>query len=1496
MPVRRLTGDGESLLQTGKQSLISWKIAGGVRPLVTGAFLAESGGKSMLELYAGADDSLVAPVENDALAAPVENVIVSGEPRDVAYNADRSQMYVARSDGFVSIIDAFTGVEISSILVGTELTGIDVSADGKFLLAVDRQGNAIDSSHTNFLVHRVDLATGVVTDYAKAFWGPEGPFQDVALLADGTALLTTTYRGSGPGEVYRLDPETGIFTTVIHGDYSTSPAAGASIVVSADRLHAFIHGGFNVSGSAMVLELAPDGTVGKIASRPSPANQNLAYSYDGSLAAYNAYGGLTVFDGALNQIAVLTAVGSGVVALAFDDTNENLYAFRVASWGNNPNEIVRISTSDWSVVSRLPVAGSFPLASTSLTIGPDGAYFALANGEQLIRIDNTAAPLPVLGSNNDDAMGGTIGADILHGLDGNDSLQGFAGNDTLRGGSGNDLLDGGTGHDMMFGGDGDDVYIVDDSGDRAAETSTDGGSDEVRASASFVLEASIERLVLTGVAAIDGTGNDSDNLITGNDGDNVLRGMGGDDTLTGGSGNDELQGGTGADTLIGGIGDDSYYLDDEDTIIEAAGEGNDTLVVKGNYTLAFANIENLRAVAGIAAATLTGDGGDNRIEGNGGINTLNGAGGNDALFGMGGNDTLLVSHGHDTVDGGAGVDTLRAYSADMALPAGPRNFTLTATRLQDGSGTIDTGFTAVERIDFRDSSGAGVTLDASGYAGGMLRAQIDGGQNIIIGSAAADTFVVVGGSGTIDAGGGADIVSLSFDTSTPGAQGVLTQANGEIAFSQYGTALYTIRNAEMLALFSSSGGALNVDASALTIGVNFTGTAAADTIIGSSGANVFNNFASGTGDVLTGGGGADIYRFTSAAGLNGVTITDFASDDRIDLSAITPQAHFIGAAAFSGTAGEYRYASGGGVSLLLGDGDGDGVADHGLLITSGAFVLGEVADAPGTLRIVGQMPANDEGPNVMTGTDDVDYLDSGGGDDTIDGRGGNDVINAGDGNDRVNGGTGDDAIHGDDGNDVLSGGAGMDFVYGDDGNDTITETGGSGDWLMGGLGNDTITATSGKFTVFGDEGDDRLTLTGGSNGSWVEGGEGNDVIAATGSGTLTLGAGTGDDTITIGGFTGGFVHLAGGNDTLRITGGGGYNLDMGEYGGMGRDKVVIQSLTAGLDVRGFDSGEHGDVLDLSAFGADPLGTGVLTIVAAGSDAYIQNVAGGWRIWFYGVQAGNLSSYNLGVNNPLYAPVGMTLDAPSYDVDAWQTQVIGGDGNDTIRGHGGSDMLYGGGGADWIDGGAAQDTLDGGSGSDVLTGGTGHDSVWGGDGSDLLDGGAGDDTIVGGAGIDTVSYAAATAGVEIDLSWLEDQNTRGAGTDTLISIENLIGSGFADVLAGDAGANVLSGGGGNDRFVFGDSARSARDTIADFTSGDVIDLSAIDANGAAAGDAAFEFIDASGFGGRAGQLRATGSGTSWLVEADLNGDGIADFSIAVTTTIPISGLAASDFLL
>ena len=126
-------------------------------------------------------------------------------------------------------------------------------------------------------------------------------------------------------------------------------------------------------------------------------------------------------------------------------------------------------------------------------------------------------------------------------------------------------------------------------------------------------------------------------------------------------------------------------------------------------------------------------------------------------------------------------------------------------------------------------------------------------------------------------------------------------------------------------------------------------------------------------------------------------------------------------------------------------------------------------------------------------------------------------------------------------------------------------------------------------------------------------------------------------------------------------------------------------------------------------------------------------------------------------------------------------LIGSDNNDTLIGSSDNNRLEGGKGDDWIEGGDGTDTLLGGEGNDTLLGGAGPDS---------LDGGAGNDT---------ASYDGASAAVAVSLT--TGRGTAGdALSDTLTSIENLIGSSYNDTLTGNAVANKIEGGVGDDFLV------------------------------------------------------------------------------------------------
>ena len=297
------------------------------------------------------------------------------------------------------------------------------------------------------------------------------------------------------------------------------------------------------------------------------------------------------------------------------------------------------------------------------------------------------------------------------------------------------------------------------------------------------------------------------------------------------------------------------------------------------------------------------------------------------------------------------------------------------------------------------------------------------------------------------------------------------------------------------------------------------------------------------------------------------------------------------------------------------------------------------------------------------------------------------------------------------------------------------------------------------------------------------------------------------------------------------------------------------------------------------------------------------------------------------------------DAGNDDLDggAGTDTIYGGDGNDTITGGEGNDAMFGGAGNDtffveWsvsgdkYDGGDGIDTfradvagLDvyaqeidlatgtnnwqdtfanienlvgsnvndkfwgtdgvnefyGRNGNDLLDGRGGNDKLYGEAGDDTLVGGAGEDTLDGGTGVDTADYSASSAGVNVSLT-----SGKGLGGDAqgdkLTGVENLVGSKFADVLTGDATANTIKAGDGNDVVVGsggGDTIDGGADTdVVDYstsTAGVTVSLvTGIGAGGFAAGD---KLSNVENLVGSSFDDTVTGSDSDNIIRAGLGAD-------------------------
>lgn len=304
---------------------------------------------------------------------------------------------------------------------------------------------------------------------------------------------------------------------------------------------------------------------------------------------------------------------------------------------------------------------------------------------------------------------------VITGGAGNDHLYGSAGNDTLIGGAGDDVLDGGTGSDIMMGGTGNDVYYVDNALDVVRENAGEGFDVVYVAPPTWTATAGsyIDKVILTGTANGNLTGNLLSMELDGNAGINtlsdgggadVLRGAAGNDTyvvtnagttviekanegidtvkttlnhyaltdnvenltftgagsfygvgnstngtITGGAGDDTLVSGTGIERLVGGGGHDTFYVNNVSDVVVAAPGGN---------SVEYTSVSGVMAAANISTVTYTGTGNFTGYANSAGTTLVSGAG-NDTLVGGVGNDVLDAGTGNNTLVGGGGADVFR---------------------------------------------------------------------------------------------------------------------------------------------------------------------------------------------------------------------------------------------------------------------------------------------------------------------------------------------------------------------------------------------------------------------------------------------------------------------------------------------------------------------------------------------------------------------------------------------------------------------------------------------------------------------------------------------------------------------------------------------------------------------------------------------------------------------------------------------------------------------
>ncbi|WP_355582585.1 putative Ig domain-containing protein [Xanthomonas cannabis] len=940
------------------------------------------------------------------------------------------------------------------------------------------------------------------------------------------------------------------------------------------------------------------------------------------------------------------------------------------------------------------------------------------------------------------------------------------------------VLDGKGGRDTFIGAETDDTFIIDSYDDVIIERNllNHDSIDTVQINLNYSIEGRefLENLRLTG-DAIYGTGNNDHNVIEGHlaSGTNQLAGLGGNDT---------------------------YIVTRKDTVIEAAGGGNDTVVIAGWdemtqhgmwFSLAdYANIENLtlrnvdnqQPVRIVLQANIQGNEEDNILIGNMYANEILGGGGNDILHG---NQWLAEFNPYTQVNepdrlyGEDGDDTLYAsvYGAD--LYGGRGNDTLYGSEWQSGHGSRSGN----DRFYYEAGDGTDRIISFNTY-------NHDDSDEVIFGAGILAEEVVWTRDGLdliVQLGTGANdrIIMQRYwidDYSNPGQ----TRLQG--AIDRFVFADGKIRRGDLDQLISGNeppvANTFEYTAE-LTVGQLFSlalpagafSDAPGDTLTYSVSGPQWLSVDPVTG-TLSGIVPADESDFTfalTATDQHGASASAWMSlHATIVIQGAVQDDVLVGTwkrEQLIGLAGNDRLEGNGGADVLRG---GSGNDTYVLQWEDGERII-EVADegfdTVESSRDIYTADANIEQIVLVEGSQATVAIGREGVQ-TLVGNSNDNMLDGMQGADEMRGGTGNDTYYVDDAGDVVVelAGGGADSVYalvnttlaanveyGYVAVDTgLSLTGNAlANRLYGGGGNDTLNGGLGADVMEGYDGDDTYYFDDSGDRAVEQVGMGIDTIVRTTGSTTILtnnienlrltgsGQATGnalDNLIEGSEATNTLLGLAG-NDTLNGRGG---NDQL--TGGAGNDRLIGG---AGDDTYVIDGSSGSDIINNTGGGNDTLlvngvASSRLSFKRDGNDLLV-------HIDDATIAAARVSGHFLGgdagmdvvqASNARYTAtqIAQLINSSSPDRTVNGTasgeQLTGGTGRDLIDGLGGNDTLLGMGGNDTLRGGAGNDTLSGGSGNGT---GSGDDTLEGGAGNDTLRGEDGDDLMLGGANDDTYVF-------------------------------------------------------------------------------------------------------------------------------------------------------------
>jgi Ca2+-binding RTX toxin-like protein len=841
-------------------------------------------------------------------------------------------------------------------------------------------------------------------------------------------------------------------------------------------------------------------------------------------------------------------------------------------------------------------------------------------------------------------------------------------------------------------------------------------------------------------------------------------------------------------------------------VLRVFGSGNDSLVFEDasswtrgatsggfvTFTTSAGGNATVIAAQSLVSSPTGPTTGNDTLTGTAGNDVIDLLAGSDSYLGLDGNDSILGNDGADTLTGGAGADTILGGANNDSLSGGDGG---------DGNDSLSGG-------DGDDTLNAGSGLDATLYGGAGNDLYMLIGGAFVFDTGGSDTVSMLGGgvetisasAGDLDDSPGIEAIDLAGSGRLLGLTAaavirfsdndvlrVYGRGNDSLVFEDAGW----VRGETAGGLITFTNGGATVMAAQSLVSSATGPTTGNDTLTGTAGNDVIDLLAGNDSylglngnDSVLGNDGAD----TIYGGNGDDTIIGGASDDRIFGEAGNDSID-----AGAGTGDSIRYNQTGGQAIIATFNAVGGSAGYN---TATVTTASQGNDTIANFEVINGSWNNDS--FIVNGAATSTALLN------LYGSSGNDTITMN---------VASNAVMADyntaSGSMGFTRGVSVDLVAG-----TATDAYGT-DSLYGVRG---VNGSSLNDTILGSAFDDRFREQGGSDS--IDGRGGNDMLDYSGNGS--------SQSVSVNLATGSANDGRGGTDTI---------ISM-EFvrGGSGNDTIIGN--TADNELRGNSGSDYmdgGSGFDIADYSNNSSAAAISVNLAAGR-----------------------ANDGLGGTDTL-ASIEYIRAGGGHDT------MVGGAANERFRGNAGNDSIDGGSGTEDIldlsqtNGavsanlvtGRANDGL-GGTDSfvniDVLYSGTAADTLIGGSGNDIFDGGMNGDLIDGGAGADRVRYylvsgnnLSVTGGVSVDLTAQRATDGWG-GADTLIGIERVTATNFADTLLGNNVSNRFNGLGGSDSIDGGLGSDWLEMTNSIATSGVTVNLSTGSATDGAGGVDSFTSIE------------------------------------------------------